>query len=387
MKPSKYTLYSVIFLAIFCVLVWGVISILLVHLETLERSRLKVWAMSYREVANTTNLQKDIDFAFRIMTRYNDIPLLLVDDKGQIVSMQNFSDVKPADPEAVEILEEIRAYRDPIEIVLPHGIIHYVYYYQRPMFGMMRYVPFVVFIMGVVLTFIIYWQLSIKTQSRQNALWISMAKETAHQIATPLSALLGWVQLLSIRSSEESAVKESVVEMKKDLDRLEVVAQRFSSIGFDPVFEVVDIVRHTKEQLSYLELRSTVAVKFQKLGSGWDVPVYARLNVSLYAWVLENLIKNAIDSMKGKGKVTFTALSKGNYFVLNVKDTGEGVPKKLWKRIFVPGYTTKKTGWGMGLSLCKRIVEKYHNGRISIVQSKLGFGTVFSVRIPVHRIG
>ena len=205
---------------------------------------------------------------------------------------------------------------------------------------------------------------------------MSMAKETAHQIATPLSALMGWLQILEHSPFE----RYMLFEMNKDLARLDIVSQRFSGIGSKPKLQNRDIIAYTEEQLSYMEKRIPAQVKLIREGD-WSESKYLQLSPPLYAWALENIIRNAVDSVQGKGSITISHAENNKHFTLFIKDTGKGIPKRFWKKIFLPGFTTKSTGWGMGLSLCKRIIEKYHKGKLYIVSSTVGIGTIFAIDI------
>ena len=207
----------------------------------------------------------------------------------------------------------------------------------------------------------------------QNKLWAGMAKETAHQIGTPLSSLIGWLEILKLDNVEPSTIEE----IEKDIDRLQTITDRFSKIGSEPVLEQKDIIEETKNSFDYLKSRTSKQVEFTF--SGPDQPILIPINPILHSWTIENLVKNAIDAMKGKGKLDVLIIEDKNHVKIRISDTGKGIPKSQFNQIFEPGFTTKKRGWGLGLSLTKRIVQEYHKGSIKVVISEIGKGTTFQV--------
>ena len=204
-----------------------------------------------------------------------------------------------------------------------------------------------------------------------------MAKETAHQIGTPLSSLLGWIEIMKADNVDE----QTVTEVEKDVERLQTIADRFSKIGSEPVLEKIDVVEHTKKSYEYLKSRFSNQVKFSI--SLPDYPIYLMLNPVLHSWTIENLIKNAVDAMKGKGKIHVSVEDDLKFIKIKVEDNGKGIPKNEFKKVFEPGFTTKKRGWGLGLSLTKRIVEEYHNGKIKVLESEVGKGTTMQVSFKI----
>ena len=221
---------------------------------------------------------------------------------------------------------------------------------------------------------VIYLVFKSNKVAEQNKLWAGMAKETAHQIGTPLSSLLGWVEILRMENADEN----TVVEIEKDVERLNTIADRFSKIGSIPKLTRHDVVLETQKAFDYYESRSSKLIDF-KLEILNKEKIYAMINTQLFSWVIENLIKNAIDAMQGKGSINIQVSSKDDkYIVIDVSDTGKGIAKSLHNKIFDPGYTTKRRGWGLGLSLTKRIVEDYHDGKIYVKKSELGKGTTFT---------
>jgi signal transduction histidine kinase len=207
----------------------------------------------------------------------------------------------------------------------------------------------------------------------QNKLWAGMAKETAHQIGTPLSSLIGWLEIMKA----DNVAETTILEIEKDINRLQTITDRFSKIGSEPILEVKNIIEETEQSFDYLKSRFSSQVDFSFKAS--KKPIMVSLNPALHSWTVENLVKNAIDAMRGKGKLTLEIVNDTNFVNLLVTDTGKGIPKHQYKRIFEPGFTTKKRGWGLGLSLTKRIVEEYHKGKIKVLNSEVGKGTTIQV--------
>jgi signal transduction histidine kinase len=220
---------------------------------------------------------------------------------------------------------------------------------------------------------VVYLFFSSNKVAETNKLWTGMAKETAHQIGTPLSSLLGWVEILKMEKVDETYIEE----IEKDVDRLNVIANRFSKIGSKPELKKENIVALTKQAFDYLESRSSKQISFSF--SSTDAEIYTALNTELFGWVIENLIKNAIDAMLGKGELALNIKSNQKKVEITISDTGKGMPKNLFKQIFTPGFTTKKRGWGLGLSLSKRIIADYHNGKIFVKKSEIDKGTTFEI--------
>lgn len=216
--------------------------------------------------------------------------------------------------------------------------------------------------------------------SEQNKLWAGMAKETAHQIGTPLSSLIAWIEILK----SESINPEYVQEMEKDITRLTTITERFSKIGSLPDLKRTDIVSETKKNLEYLKKRNSKLISYHL--DLPDIPVFVNLNSELYSWSLENLIKNSIDAMRGKGDVYISIKENAKEVSLTIRDTGKGIPKRMQKTVFSPGYTTKKRGWGLGLSLSKRIIEEYHRGKIRVLNSSPN-GTTMEIILQIDKKG
>jgi len=263
----------------------------------------------------------------------------------------------------------------PLEINYKGERLQTVYYGNSPLINKLKFYPVALILIIFLFFASLYFFYQTSKSSEQNKLWAGMAKETAHQIGTPLSSLVGWTELLK----SEQVNPDYIVEMEKDVDRLKTITERFSKIGSVPKLSKSDLVYETQKSYEYLKSRTSKLIEFDiKVPSK---PVYVELNSQLYSWTIENLVKNAIDAMKGKGKISLEIDTSAKQAMVRISDTGKGIQKRNFKKVFTPGYTTKQRGWGLGLSLVKRIIEEYHNGRIRILKSTLGEGTIMEISL------
>lgn len=338
-----------------------------------ERRNMNIWAtaqMSLDEADDSTN----IDLILTVINSNTSIPTILVDEKDQIIDALNIPEETKKDPEKLrEYYLSIRGENLPIQMDLGSGNIQNVYYGNSPLLNKLKFYPLILFLVILLFIAVIYFFYTTTKSSEQNKLWAGMAKETAHQIGTPLSSLIGWTEILKQKKVDPLYI----TEIEKDVDRLQTITERFSKIGSAPTLEPEDIVEQTKLAFDYLKSRSSKLIDFSL-----ELPeekIYVNLNAQLYSWTIENLVKNAIDAMRGKGQLSITMTHDPKKVHVFIKDTGKGLSKSRFKQIFEPGYTTKKRGWGLGLSLSKRIIEKYHNGRIRVVQSEINKGTTFEI--------
>ena len=249
----------------------------------------------------------------------------------------------------------------------------YIHYRDSDLLNKLKFYPVALILILFLFASVIYLFFKSNKVAEQNKLWTGMAKETAHQIGTPLSSLLGWIEILRLENTDENTIKE----IENDVHRLNTIADRFSKIGSIPKLELHNIVAATNTSFNYLKSRSSKQVEFNFDSSTTEI--LANVNLQLFSWVIENLVKNAIDAMEGKGKIALSIKETDKHVNISISDSGKGIPKNLQQKIFSPGYTTKKRGWGLGLSLAKRIIEDYHNGKISVLKSELNKGTTFSI--------
>jgi len=351
-----------------------------------ERHKMEVLAAAYKNM-NSPDLDVDITLEGKIIASNQNIPMILINKEGEISGWGNLafergelSYDKLPNHERMYLtkqLNKMKSENKPIPILEYGGdeITGQIYYRDSDILNKLQYYPIALLLILLLFGSVIYLVFKSNKIAEQNKLWAGMAKETAHQIGTPLSSLLGWVEILRLDKTDE----KTVVEIEKDIERLNTIADRFSKIGSVPKLTRYNIVTETKKSFDYYASRASKLIDFH-FDTDNDTNVYAMINEQLYSWVIENLVKNAIDAMDGKGTIRIKVQPKdGKYVQVLVSDTGKGIPKNLYNKIFEPGYTTKKRGWGLGLSLTKRIIEDYHNGRIQVDKSNNGDGTTMSV--------
>ncbi|MBU3010203.1 HAMP domain-containing histidine kinase [Polaribacter vadi] len=341
-----------------------------------ERAKMEIHGEAIKELNTESleDLEKNIsELPLSVISRTKDIPFILVDANGEIKGSNNLDPKKENDPKYLkEQLEIMKDQNQPIQVDYL-GKTDFIYYRDSDLLNKLTYYPLALILILVLFLAVIYLFYSSNKAAETNKLWTGMAKETAHQIGTPLSSLLGWISILKMEKVDETYIQE----IEKDVHRLNTIANRFSKIGSVPELKKENIVDITKQAFDYLESRSSKQISFSF--SSTEDEIFTELNTELFGWVIENLIKNAIDAMLGKGELNLKIESKQKKVKITVSDTGKGMPKKLFKQIFKPGFTTKKRGWGLGLSLSKRIVEDYHNGKIFVKKSEIDKGTTFQI--------
>lgn len=335
-----------------------------------ERTKMELWAEAQKTLT-TSDIDAELPLVLEIFSKNTSIPLILTENN--VIINYNNIDEESFKKNSTRLLEKFKNQNDPIVIQYDTDKFQYLYYGNSPMLTQLTYYPFALLLIIFLFMALIASYFKTNKVSAQNKLWAGMAKETAHQIGTPLSSLLGWIEIMKADNVSE----EIVTEIEKDVNRLQTIADRFSKIGSEPALEKIDVVQQTKSSYEYLKSRFSNQIRFSI--STPEYPIYLMLNPLLHSWTIENLIKNAVDAIKGKGKIDVTIQDDGKFIKIKVKDSGKGIPKNEFKKIFEPGFTTKKRGWGLGLSLTKRIVEEYHNGRIKVLESEPGKGTVMQV--------
>ena len=341
-----------------------------------ERLRMEVWAEAMRAF-NTADEKTDLNLVLKVLNANNTIPVIVVGEAGDI---QTYRNIDVASNDSVSFLykrlEHLKQYGSVIRINLSLGSDYIdVYYEDSLMLTRLSVYPYVQ--LGVVLIFVlvaIFALLSSK-KAEQNKVWVGLSKETAHQLGTPISSLMAWTELLKSEYPSDGLIPC----MAEDVARLQMIANRFSKIGSAPEMEEVDLRILLKEVTEYMARRTSDKVKI--VTHLPETSVTLPLNASLFGWVIENLCKNAIDAMDGVGRITISVTDSSNRWYIDVEDTGKGIIKSKHQTVFTPGYTTKKRGWGLGLSLARRIVEEYHSGRIFVKQSELNKGTVFRIEL------
>ncbi len=337
-----------------------------------ERNKMELWATAQQSLKNANEFS-DIELPLFILQNNKSIPLILTDAKGKILSSANVETIEKDSLKLKEFLLDIKRQNSPIKVQLSKENFQLLYYGDSAMLNKLRYYPIALLLVAFLFGGVVYNFYRATKMATQNKLWAGMAKETAHQIGTPLSSLIGWLELLKLDNVEES----TIAEIEKDINRLQTITDRFSKIGSEPILEKKDIIEETKSSFEYLQARTSKQVSFDFRAP--EMPLYVSLNPTLHSWTIENLVKNAIDAMKGKGRLSIEIVEGDTFVYITVSDTGSGIPKNKFKTIFEPGYTSKKRGWGLGLSLTKRIVQEYHKGKIRVVSSEIGKGTIMQM--------
>ncbi len=346
-----------------------------------ERLKMQTYSFAQSDfLENINDLESDVNqVTSNILTESNtSTPMILSDDKGNVVSYLNIEDEKINDSISVKkLINRFKNENSPIEVRYKDEVKNIIYYGNSPLINKLKYYPLalllIIFLFGAVVYFF-YRSSKIATQ---NKLWTGMAKETAHQIGTPLSSLVGWTELLRAENINPSYL----LEIEKDINRLQTITDRFSKIGSIPTLQKTDIVKETVESYEYLKARSSNLIQFEIHAP--EDELFVNLNQQLFSWTIENLVKNAIDAMKGKGQLQVKIFKTDKFVKIHVIDTGKGLPKSLFNKIFEPGFTSKKRGWGLGLSLAKRIIEDYHDGKIKVLQSEIGKGTTMQISLKL----
>jgi len=309
------------------------------------------------------------------------VPVIYTDStKLNVIAYGNIDSAKISDTNFVKsTLATMEAQNTPIEVQFSEEGKNYIFYQESTLLTQLKYYPFIMF--GIIGVFLLVAYLLFSTARRveQNQVWVGMAKETAHQLGTPLSSLMAWLEYLKSKGLDA----ETAVEIEKDVKRLETITERFSKIGSVPKLDTIDVVHVMEDAVNYMKLRTSKNVSFS-IDSGSDKQIFAQLNVPLFEWVIENLIRNAVDAMNGNGEIKVMISDQTQFVYIDIADTGKGISKSKYKTVFEPGYTTKQRGWGLGLSLTKRIIENYHSGKIFVKGSEIDKGTTF--RIVLNKI-
>lgn len=364
-----------------------------------ERDRMEIWAEATKEIINIGSVESpdsdapmlstDIDFLLSIIERNTTIPVLLTDDDGNILQHRNFDLPEPIDSLNVLALsprneaflrDKLRSLANTtnvIHITISPGIDQHLYYEDSTLLKRLSYYPFVQLAVMLVFIAVVYFAVLSTKKAEQNKVWVGLSKETAHQLGTPISSLMGWIEVLP----DYGVDQDTVSEMNKDVMRLSTIASRFSKIGSTPQMEDVDANEVAARAAAYMATRISSNVRL--ITDLCRLPLPVKACPPLLEWVMENLIKNAVDAMGGNGKIHISSSEDKGMAIIDVEDTGKGIPRKNFKSVFNPGFTTKKRGWGLGLTLAKRIIEEYHRGHIYVKTSTPGVGTTFRIEIPV----
>jgi nitrogen-specific signal transduction histidine kinase len=379
-RKQRWKLYLFLFAAII-----GIGSLLYTNrlvklLAHEEKKKVELWAEATQQLADLSDFnepsarQKDPGFPLHVVEYNTTIPVIIADQQDNILAHRNLDSLKMENPDyRLRQLEKMKSEIEPIEIDLGEGLVQYVYYRNSTLLVKLTYYPYIQLCVILLFILVAYLAFSASRRAEQNQVWVGLSKETAHQLGTPTSSLIGWVELLK----EKHPDKKLVSELEKDAGRLEEITERFSKIGSKPVLKNANILVVLKESVAYLESRTShgVSFTFDPDSKDYLVPI----NRALFQWVVENLCKNSVDAMEGHGTIKIYVRDQLKQILIDFEDSGKGIPKNRHKTIFKPGYTTKRRGWGLGLSLAKRIIEIYHKGKIFVLHSEVGKGTVIRI--------
>ena len=339
--------------------------------KTEERNKMELWAQAQTTLINS-DVNADISLPLKIIQNAR-IPII-VTENNKIINDNNIDEnIKKDSIKLKSFLEKLKSENDAIRMEYLPGKIQYLYYGDSSLLNKLKYYPIALLLIIFLFGALVYNFYKSTKMATQNKLWAGMAKETAHQIGTPLSSLIGWLEIMKADNVDETTISE----IEKDINRLQTITDRFSKIGSEPILERKDIIEETHASFDYLKSRFSHQVVFDF--SAPKEPIMVSLNPALHSWTIENLMKNGIDAMKGRGALKIAIENDGQQIKINVSDSGKGIPKNQFKRVFEPGFTTKKRGWGLGLSLTKRIVEEYHKGKIKVLHSEVGKGTTMQI--------
>lgn len=362
-----------------------------------ERDRMQIWADATKEIVNIGNASVDdstsisagidIDFLLNIIERNRTIPVLWTDDKDNILGQKNFDLPEAQDPIMPytelnqqflnEKLADLKNSSNIIVMDISPDNRQYLYYEDSKLLQRLSYYPYVQLLVMLAFIAVVYFAVLSTKKAEQNKVWVGLSKETAHQLGTPISSLMAWMELLESLGVDA----ETLAEMNKDVKRLSTIASRFSKIGSKPQMESENLNDAVARSSSYMSSRISSRINLTVDLDSNALP--AMISAPLFEWVMENLIKNAVDAMEGSGAIAVTTGKEKDYVYVEVADTGKGISRKNFKTIFNPGYTTKKRGWGLGLTLAKRIIEQYHAGKIYVKTSEPGIGTTFRIDLPL----
>lgn len=399
---------TVLFLAVALAVVAAFLYVsnsLVADLSVQERARMQIWADATREIINVSSGPADdasgdplapppanLNFLFSIIEDNRNIPVLLTDDDDHIIDHRNFTDLpEPVDslrplyisPANLEFLlrklEELKHTQNVIHINISPGVAQHLYYEDSTLLKSLSYYPYIQLTVMLAFILVVYFAVLSTKKAEQNKVWVGLSKETAHQLGTPISSLMAWLELMRGMGVDP----EMVSEMDKDVKRLATIASRFSKIGSVPSMERENLNEIVERSVSYMATRISSRIRLSARLSPGELPV--NISAPLFEWVMENLIKNAVDAMEGHGSITVTTAAQADRAIVEVTDTGKGIPRKHFKTIFNPGYTTKKRGWGLGLALAKRIIGQYHKGEICVAASDPGKATTFRITLPLAK--
>lgn len=373
-------IFKYVFVAVATVIVvcsWMFTNALVKGLEAEERRKMEIWAHATQQFISADE-NTDIDFVSSIIEGNTTIPVYMTDTLDNVLFLRNVPGVPADSVEAYnEAIQRLKQLGHRIEVKVNDETVQYIYYDDSSLLRKLAYFPYVQFSVIALFLLVAFVAFSSIKNAEQNKVWVGLSKETAHQLGTPISSLLAWMELMKDRHVDDVHLPE----MQKDVERLRVVAERFSKIGSQPTLQKGDLIPVLQNALNYMRGRASKQVTIDMKTDCESVMV--NMNVPLLEWVIENLCKNAIDAMDGQGRIELKVSRDANKVYVDVTDTGKGMERSMYKKVFRPGFTTKKRGWGLGLSLTKRIVTEYHKGKIFVKNSEVNVGTTFRIILPI----
>ena len=370
---------SRIWLIILAAVIVGISIIFTNHLAASiakeEHRKMETWAEATRLLLNDGYS----DFIFNIIEQNENIPVIIVDDRDRYISSRNFNEPKINVEQYYEKqIKRLKNTNPPIEIILDESSSQYIYYDNSNLLKMLEYFPYIQLSIIALFLMLVIWAISTDKRAEQDKLWAGLSKETAHQLGTPISSLMAWNEILKTKIGENDII---ISEINKDVERLKIITERFSKIGSIPELSKQNISKITEQAVNYMLNRTSKKITYSVEDTSTEH--ICLISTPLFEWVIENLCKNAIDAMEGKeGSIDFELFNQEDTLIIEVTDSGRGIERGKFKSIFEPGYTTKQRGWGLGLSLAKRIIEEYHEGKIFVKSSELGLGTTFRIELP-----
>ena len=343
--------------------------------KTEERAKMEIWSLAQIELTKSLEDDNISNLTLEVLRNNSTTPMIKVNKNGEI-EFNNINNLNPKD--SIKISKLIRKFKSenkPIKISFDNEVIETLYYGNSDVINKLKYYPLALILIILLFISLIYFYYKSSKSASLNMLWTGMAKETAHQIGTPLTSLMGWVEILKNKNIDPNYI----TEINKDIDRLNIISERFNKIGSKPVLKKYNLSSLTKESLDYLQTRLSNKVKIEFKSK--DTNLDCLINEQLYSWTIENIIKNSVDAIKGDGNIIVSIVEQKTTLEVSITDNGSGINKNEFKKIFNPGYTSKKRGWGLGLSLSKRIIEDYHNGKIFVKYSEKNVKTIIQIEL------
>ena len=370
---SNWVLVS-LSLVIITIILWNTF-LFFKKFKTEERAKMEIWSLAQIELTKSLEDDNISNLTLEVLRNNSTTPMIKVNKNGEI-EFNNINNLNPKDSIKIgKLIRKFKSENKPIEISYDNKIIETLYYGNSDVINKLKYYPLALILIILLFISLIYFYYKSSKSATLNMLWTGMAKETAHQIGTPLTSLMGWVEILKNKNIDPNYI----TEINKDIDRLNIISERFNKIGSKPVLKKYNLSSLTKESLDYLQTRLSSKVKIEFKST--DTNLNCLINEQLYSWTIENIIKNSVDAIKGDGNIIVSIVEQKTTLEVSVTDNGSGINKNEFKKIFNPGYTSKKRGWGLGLSLSKRIIEDYHNGKIFVKFSEKNVKTIIQIEL------